>query len=148
MFFEEAGEVLEILEAEGLGSLSSGEATDQQTLGTADKEALNDLCGTLARNISHHITKIAGRQAEFGGAIFHVGKAVLTLQAPVVVVGEHTMESRQQVGLLADSILKLTLIEQLRIVAGQQNVVLKDAVGLRRLTAVLYETPDHPHQLP
>ena len=94
MFLEETGEVLGVFEAEGVGCLGGGEPTDQQALGATDKEALDDLCGTLARNASHHIAEIAGRQAEFGGTIFHVGQAVLSLQASLVIVGEYTLKSR------------------------------------------------------
>ena len=62
MLLEETGEVLGVFEAEGVGGLGGGEPTDQQALGATDKEALDDLCGTLARNTSHHIAEIAGRQ--------------------------------------------------------------------------------------
>ena len=60
MLLEETGEVLGVFEAEGVGCLGGGEPTDQQALGATDKEALDDLCGTLARNTSHHIAEIAG----------------------------------------------------------------------------------------
>ena len=111
MFLEETGEVLGVFEAEGVGGLGGGEPTDQQALGATDKEALDDLCGTLARNTSHHIAEIAGRQAEFGGAIFHVRQTVLPLQTSRVIVGEYSLESRLQVVLSLGGILKLTLIE-------------------------------------
>ena len=62
MLLEETGEVLRVFEAEGVGGLCGGKAADQQALGATDKEALDDLCGTLARNASHHIAEIAGRQ--------------------------------------------------------------------------------------
>lgn len=79
MFLEETSEVLGVFEAEGVGGLSGSEPADQQTLGTVDQKALNDLCWTLSRNTSHHISEIAGRQAEFRSAIFHVGQTVLSL---------------------------------------------------------------------
>ena len=94
MLLEETGEVLGIFETEGVGGLGGGETADQQALGTGDKETLDNLCGTLARNTSHHIAEIAGRQAEFGCAIFHVGQAVLPLQAPLVIVGKYPLEAR------------------------------------------------------
>ncbi len=79
MFLEETGEVLRIFEAEDIGGLGGGEATDQQALGTVDEETLDDLRGTLARNAPHHIAEITRRQAELGGAIFHVGQSELPL---------------------------------------------------------------------
>ena len=76
-----------------------------------DQEALDNLGGTLSRNTSHHIAEIAGRQAELGGAIFHVRQTVLPLQTSRVIVGEYSLESRLQVFLSLGGILKLTLIE-------------------------------------
>ena len=60
MLLEETGEVLGVFEAEGVGGLRGGKAAYQQALGATDKEALDDLCGTLARNTSHHSAEIAG----------------------------------------------------------------------------------------
>ena len=79
MSLEITGEVLGVFEAEGVGYLGDGETADQQALGTVDKKALDDLRGTLAGDASHHIAEIAGREAEFGGAIFYVRQAVLPL---------------------------------------------------------------------
>ena len=148
MLLEETGEVLRVFEAEGVGGLADGEAADQQTLGTVNEKALYDLHGTLPGDASHHVAEVTGRQAEFGGTVFHVGQAVLPLQAMFVIVGKHLLKSRQQVALSAGGILKLTMIKQPCIVTHQQDIVLQDAVGLWRLTAVLDEPPDHPHQLP
>ena len=148
MFLEEAGEMLRIFKAQFFGNLCHRLPAHQQTLGAVDQETLDDAGGTVAREAADHITKIAGREAQFRGTILDVRQAMKELLLPLIVVCQHPLEARQQIALLLSRRFELLLVEQLAVVTYLDDVVLHDSVGQRGLLTVLDEVAYHSHQLP
>ena len=140
--------MLGIFEAQRVGHLRHRQTADHHALGTVYQEVLDNLHGTVARDAAHHVAEIAGREAQFRGAVFHVGQSVLVLQPALVVVRQHPLESAQQVALLLCLRLELALVEQQAVVADEHDVVLYDAVGHGCLSAMADEAADHLHQPP
>ena len=69
MFFEDAGEVLRIVETEEAGGIGDAGAREQQLLCALHDEASNVVGGGVARQFVNEVAKVVGRKEEFAGTV-------------------------------------------------------------------------------
>ena len=93
VFFEQAGEVLGIVEAQALGSLGDAGSADKNLLGPLHQETANVGSGGFVGQLANEVAEIVGRQKQLLGAVFHGGQAVLLLKIVVVVLAKQLLEA-------------------------------------------------------
>lgn len=125
---EHAGEVLGVFEAQLARHLVDGPAAEDEVLGTPDDELAYVVLRALAKGIADDVAKIARRQAQFAGAMLHAGQSVLLLHAVRIVVGQHLLESAEDVAALSRHLLILATVESVAVVEYEQDVVADDVV--------------------
>jgi len=121
---EHTGEMLRVLEAQLIGNLADGfRGKKQLFFGDADDFVLYVLQGGLARFLLDEVAEIIGRQAEFGGTVFHAGQSFQCGIFAREILVEEGLETGQDVamGILPGD--ELPFVEAQAIVEQQFDVV-------------------------
>ena len=93
LLFEQAAEILRVLEAEGVGNLVDGEVGgDEPRLGEADDVLLDVGLGAGAGVGLHHVAEVVGREVHFVGKLAYRGQAALAGFAAVEVAAQEGVE--------------------------------------------------------
>ena len=93
VFFEQAGEVLWIVEAQTLGCLGDAGSAGKNLLGPLHQETANVGSGRFVGQLANEVAEVVGRQKQLLGAVFHGWQAVLLLKIIVVVLAKQLLEA-------------------------------------------------------
>ena len=93
VFFEQAGEVLGIVEAQTLGCLGDAGSAGKNLLGPLHQETANVGSGGFVGQLTNEVAEVVGRQKQLLGTVFHGGQAVLLLKIVVVVLAKQLLEA-------------------------------------------------------
>lgn len=130
---EHPGEVLRVFEAQFFGHPVDSLATENEILGTHHHKASYVVLRTLPKGIPDDITKVTWRQTQFAGAVFHAWQSVLLLHAPRIIVGEHLLESAEDITAFSHHLLILAEIETVAVVEDEQDMAPDDVIMPERL---------------
>ena len=142
--------MLRIFKPQFFSHLVNSLTTQNKVLGTHHHEAAYIVLRTLAQSIPNDVTKIARRKAQLTGTVFHTGQSVLLLTPMRIIIGEHLLETTEDVTIPCYHLLVLANVETIAVVEYKQDVVFDDVIVPESLrlciqfpTQVFHELIEH-----
>ena len=131
LFLEQAGEVLGVLEAEGVGYLADGVGGRSEAVtGLGEEVLLDELLRTVARLGFHEVAEVVGREVQRIGKVAHGGHSLTGGETLGEIVVEQDVETLHELTVNGFAGDELAVVEAHAVVQNQGDVLRHQRAGV------------------